>query len=140
MTPPPRREPQATSTDGRALGDHLKDARRATHLTLRDVEAKTNRAVTNGYLSQIENNAIKLPSPNVLYHLAEIYGLDYSDLLERAGHRTPAPTQRAGGADERLLAGLPLRALEELNDDERRELTEYVAFMRQRRERRENDS
>jgi transcriptional regulator with XRE-family HTH domain len=140
MTRTPRREPQATPTDGRALGDHLKDARRATHLTLRDVEAKTNRAVTNGYLSQIENNAIKSPSPNVLYHLAAIYGLDYSDLLERAGHRTPTPTRRAGGADERLLAGLPLRALEELNDEERRELTEYVAFMRQRRERRESDS
>ena len=49
MTPTPRREPQATSTDGRALGDHLKDARRATHLTLRDVEAKTSRAVTNSW-------------------------------------------------------------------------------------------
>lgn len=140
MTPPPRREPQATSTDGRALGDHLKDARLAMHLTLRDVEAKTDKAVTNGYLSQIENNAIKSPSPNVLYHLAEIFGLDYRDLLERAGHRTPAPARRKGDVDERLLAGLPLRALEELNDEERRELTEYVAFMRQRRERRENDS
>lgn len=139
MTPPPRREPQGTSGDRRALGDYLKDARQAMHLTLRDVEAKTRKSVTNGYLSQIENNAVKTPSPNVLYHLAEAYGLDYRDLLERAGHHTPA-TQREGDVDERLLAGLPLRALEELNDDERRELTEYVAFMRQRRKRRQNES
>lgn len=121
------------------MGDYLKDARLAMHLTLRDVETKTDKAVTNGYLSQIENNAIKTPSPNILYHLANAYGLDYRDLLERAGHHTPSTTRRKGDVDERLLAGLPLRALAELNDEERQELTEYVAFMRQRRKRRGTD-
>jgi transcriptional regulator with XRE-family HTH domain len=136
MTPRTGTDTKETTRDGRALGDFLKDSRQAMHLTLRDVEAKTDKAVTNGYLSQIEKNSIKRPSPNVLYHLARVYGLDYRDLLQRAGHHVPTTSNTAAEAQQAELAGLPLRALAELDDDERRELTEYIAWMRQRRNRR----
>ena len=137
MTPPVNNNSKETPRDNRALGDYLKDARKAMHLTLRDVEAKTDKAVTNGNLSQIENDVIKRPSPNVLYSLANLYGLDYRDLLERAGHHAPSSTSVTRGVDDAVLAGLPLRAIAELNDEERQELTEYIAFMRQKRKRRE---
>lgn len=135
MAPPIDRVPQQPSAQ--TLGDYLRESRRATGLTLREVEARTERAVTNGYLSQIEKNAIKRPSPNVLYKLAEVYGLDYSDLLRQAGHHVPVPGNAVHSPakhDWETLAGIPLRAIEELTDDERRELTQYIAFLRQRRQ------
>jgi len=138
MTPAASNDSKGSGGDTRALGVYLRDARKAMHLTLREVEAQTDRAVTNGYLSQIENNVIKQPSPNVLYNLAGLYGLDYRNLLERAGHHAPSSTGSVQGIDDEVLAGLPLRAIAELNAEERQELTEYIAFMRQKRKRRES--
>lgn len=120
MTP---RIPQ-TSND---LGPYLKIARRSVGLTLRDVEAKTD--ITNGYLSQIENQLISKPSPNVLYQLAELYGVEYSDLLVRAGHRVPA----ASGQRADFLNGIPLRALEDLTDEEKKDLMDYVNYIKSKR-------
>lgn len=126
--PRPRAEDQK-------LGDYLKKCRQALGLTLREVEARTNRSVTNGYLSQIEKNTVNRPSPNVLFNLANVYGLDYGDLLKRAGHHVPTTSVHAASTtQEDSLAGIPLRALQELTDDERRELTQYIAFIRQRRQ------
>ena len=113
-----------TSND---LGPYLKSARRSVGLTLRDVEAKTD--ITNGYLSQIENQLIAKPSPNVLYQLAELYGVEYSDLLVRAGHRVPAPASQQADA----LNGIPLRALEDLNEQEKRNLMDYLNYLKSKR-------
>lgn len=113
-----------------ALGAYLKNARRALGLSLRAVEEKTGRQVTNGYLSQIESGAATRPSPNVLYHLAQVYGVDYGDLLVRAGHRVP----KGRVPDDRVdVSGVPLRALEDLTADERDQLMEYLAFLKSRR-------
>lgn len=110
------------------IGEYLKLARNSANLTLREVEIKTNKAVTNGSLSQIENGRTKRPTPNVLYHLANLYGIDYADLLRRAGHHTPVEKALGSG-----VMNVPLRAIEELDDDERQELMEYIAFLHQRR-------
>jgi transcriptional regulator with XRE-family HTH domain len=115
---------------GQALGAYLKAARNALGLTLRGVEERTGRAVTNGYLSQIEGGTIAKPSPNVLYHLAQVYDLDYGDLLTRAGHRVP---HSADTAQRGILAGFPMHAVEELTEDERAELLDYIAFLRSKR-------
>jgi len=112
-----------------SLGDYLRASRKATGLTLRAVEAMTG--VTNGYLSQIEGRSAKQPSPNVLYKLAGAYGIDYSDLLVRAGHRIPSAESSAGRPA--TLAGIPLRALEELTEQEAAELRNYLAYIRQKR-------
>ena len=137
MTPPSNSgSANVSSARNQTLGQFLKDARLAAHLTLRDVEAKTDKAVTNGYLSQIESDTINQPSPNVLFSLAGVYGLDYRDLLERAGHHVPSTTRKSTDVEDAELAGLPLRALADLNEQERQELTEYIAFLRQRRKRR----
>jgi transcriptional regulator with XRE-family HTH domain len=121
-TPPPA-GPQS-------LGAYLKSARSALGLSLRAVEERTGKAVTNGYLSQIESGTVTQPSPNMLYHLARAYDLDYGDLLVRAGHRVPHnddTTQRG------ILAGFPMHAVEELTESERSELLEYIAFLRSKR-------
>lgn len=110
------------------LGDHLKASRKATGLSLRGVEAKTQ--ITNGYLSQIESNTVERPSPNVLFKLSEVYGIDYVDLMRRAGHHVPRSTP---AEKPNALAGIPLRALEELTEEEAAELRNYLAFIRQKR-------
>lgn len=119
-----------TPSDGPTLGEYLKKARKASGLTLRAVENLTGNAVTNGYLSQIEGNTIQRPSPNMLFHLANAYELDYGDLLIRAGHRVPSD---ADAQREPVLNGIPLRALEDLTTSERDELLSYITYLRTKR-------
>lgn len=113
-----------------SLGETLRRARKMSGMTLRAVEAATGNAVTNGYLSQIEKGSVAKPSPNVLFNLASVYGLDYGDLLVRAGHRLPRDQVPP---DARAVEGLPLSALADLTAEERAELAEYVEFLRYRR-------
>lgn len=116
-----------TDANDNTLGPFLKGARRSVALTLREVEARTG--ITNGYLSQIENQLIAKPSPNVLFQLAELYGVSYSDLLVRAGHRVPsAPSQPADS-----LNGIPLRALEDLTEAEKKDLMDYLNYLKSKR-------
>jgi transcriptional regulator with XRE-family HTH domain len=114
------------------FGRYLKSLRQATNMTLRQVEEKTNRVVKNGYLSQIEGGTIQKPSPGILYELSRAYDVDYRDLLRRAGIHVPedqVPERR------RAIPGLPLHAFQDLTAEERQELIQYAAFIRQRRQR-----
>ena len=63
------------------LGRYLASIRRDRRMSLRQVEEATNREVSNAYLSQIENEHIKKPSPNILNSLAELYGIDFEYLM-----------------------------------------------------------
>jgi transcriptional regulator with XRE-family HTH domain len=118
-----------TSTTAHSLGEFLKKCRQALGLSLRDVEEKTHRAVSNGTLSQIENGHTKRPSPNVLHALGQLYGVDYSDLLVRAGHHAP----QAKKSDADATMNIPLRAIAELNESEQADLLKYIAFLKQQR-------
>lgn len=66
------------------LGELLTEKRKLKGVKLRDVEAKTG--VSNGYLSLLEQGKIGQPSPNILYKLAEFYGIEYAEILEAAGY------------------------------------------------------
>ena len=112
------------------LGAHLERVRKAVGLTLREVEERTKNVVKNGYLSQIEKGAITRPSPAILYELAQVYDIAYRDLLIRAGHRVP---EDEIDPDRLAIAGLPLQAIAELDEEDRQTLLEYVAFLRQRK-------
>jgi transcriptional regulator with XRE-family HTH domain len=113
-----------------ALGRYLKGVRETLGLSLREVEHRTGRYVKNAHLSQIENESIEQPSPAILWQLAEVYGLDYGDLLVRAGHRIPKD-QKA--PYERAPAGIPLRALMELDKEDQALLREYLTFLQHRK-------
>jgi len=122
--------PGDVTTATQSLGEYLKSARRGLGLSLRAVEERTGKAVTNGYLSQIESGMTVKPSPNVLYHLAKAYGLDYGDLLVRAGIRVPHNSETA---QRGIAAGFPMDALSDLTEDERADLLKYIAFLRSQR-------
>ncbi len=65
------------------LGQVLKSTRESVSLSLREVENST--AISNAYLSQLENDKIKKPSASVLYKLADLYKIRLDVLLIAAG-------------------------------------------------------
>jgi transcriptional regulator with XRE-family HTH domain len=108
------------------LGTMLADLRRAKGLSLREVEEATGRAVSNAYLSQLENGKIRKPSPNVLHHLAKVYVVPYEALMERAGYLLPIGN---GSEHRKRLAAF---AIDDLTAEEEEELLKYLAFLRSR--------
>ena len=108
------------------LGGLLADLRTAKGLSLREVEEATDRAVSNAYLSQLENGRIKKPSPNVLHSLAKVYSVPYEALMEKAGYLLPS--QDGSGRRNRLAAF----AIDDLTAEEEEELLKYLAFLRSR--------
>jgi transcriptional regulator with XRE-family HTH domain len=107
------------------LGQVLADLRKAKGLSLREVQEATGGAVSNAYLSQLERQKIKKPSPNVLRSLAAVYGVPYETLMEKAGYLLPE-THDPGGRRRRLA----VFAIDDLTAEEEEELLKYLAFLR----------
>lgn len=107
------------------LGSVLADLRRAKGLSLREVEEATGKAVSNAYLSQLEKQKIRKPSPNVLHSLSEVYAVPYETLMEKAGYLMPREDDN-GGRPRRLAAF----AIDDLTAEEEEELLKYLAFLR----------
>jgi transcriptional regulator with XRE-family HTH domain len=107
------------------IGVVLADLRKAKGLSLREVQEATGGAVSNAYLSQLERQKIKKPSPNVLHSLAQVYGVPYETLMEKAGYLLPDEDGRVGR--RRRLA---VFAIDDLTAEEEEELLKYLAFLR----------
>jgi transcriptional regulator with XRE-family HTH domain len=122
----PRRKRSEFVGQPNELGSVLADLRTAKGLSLREVEEATGKAVSNAYLSQLENGKIKKPSPNVLHSLAEVYAVPYEALMEKAGYLLPS--ENGGGHRNRLRAF----AIDDLTAEEEEELLKYLAFLRSR--------
>ena len=110
------------------IGIYLKSLRDTRGLSLRGVEGKTG--VSNAVLSQIESGQVKRPSPNTLYKLAELYGVPYDDLMDRAGY--PMPSRKAGVEQSTQAV---FNRLGTITKDEEQELLDYLAFLRSRTKR-----
>jgi transcriptional regulator with XRE-family HTH domain len=130
-----RKKAPAKKVDGTAyvgnsseLGVVLSDLRKAKGFSLREVEQATGKAVSNAYLSQLENGKIKKPSPNVLHSLAEVYVVPYETLMEKAGYLLP----REGRTSDRRRR-LAAFAIDDLTAEEEEELLKYLAFLRSRK-------
>jgi HTH-type transcriptional regulator, competence development regulator len=107
-----------------SLGPYLASIRALKKMTLREVEEATGREVSNAYLSQLENGKINKPSPHILHSLAEVYGVDYSVLMERAGYIVrPTASQERHGM-------VPTFAIENLSQDEEKALLAYLRIYR----------
>ncbi|HEY4311875.1 MAG TPA: helix-turn-helix domain-containing protein [Pirellulales bacterium] len=120
------------------LGKFLAYTRGIKKLTLRDVEEATEKEVSNAYLSQLENDKISRPSPNVLHALATVYGVEYDVLMAKAGYFSPTESNgvlRSASSSRHGRAAT--FANEHLSQDEEEKLLEYLAFLRSRRNRSE---
>ena len=110
-----------------SLGQYLASIREDRRLTLRQVEEKTKKAVSNAYLSQIETGKIQKPSPNILHELAEVYEISYEQLMEMAGYLA------ASRPDDQLHGRLATFSEHNLTAAEEAELMQYLQFIRARK-------
>ena len=96
-----------------SLGAYLKEIREDRQLSLRDVERLAKEGslgadVSSGYLSMLERDGVKEPSPRILYTLATVYEVEYMELMRRAGYipdnvrlsSSPAPSFAFRGASQ----------------------------------------
>jgi transcriptional regulator with XRE-family HTH domain len=109
------------------LGQALRTARAQKKMSLRDVERATGNKISNGYLSLLESDEIKQPSPIHLYEVARVLGVSYPELMELAGY--VAPTVKTNGQ----LAGLAFSGANHLTPGEREDVEKYIAFLRSKR-------
>lgn len=106
------------------LGEFLRKARNKVGLSLRDVEEETK--VSNAYVSQLESEKIKQPSPVVLHKLSKLYGVAYAAVMELAGYPVPKSF-----AENSLLHARVGRLTEEEEDA----VVDFVELLRSRRRR-----
>ena len=111
------------------LGRYLASIRNDRKMTLREVEEATRKQVSNGYLSQIENDRIGKPSPNVLHSLAETYSISFENLMERAGYLMPSPRR----SDDQRHGRVATFAEHNLTEEEESELLQFLRFLRSRK-------
>lgn len=121
----PPKKPDLPKTE-LTLGQHLLGVRIGLKLTLRDVEERTNKEISNAYLSQIENDKIKQPSPNILNALAELYKIDFANLMELAGYVTPSEKTAAGKRHGRAASFAEYN----LTPEEQSALLDHLQFLR----------
>ena len=115
-----------TPQDRGHLGTYLWTARKAQGWSLREAEERS--AVSNAYLSQIENGTMSKPSPAILLKLAGAYKIPYQQLMELAGHLKSSQTsaKRQGALPTSTLADIDLTAEEE------KEVRQYISFIKMR--------
>lgn len=112
------------------LGQYLASIRTDRKLSQRDVEKATDKVVSNAYLSQIENDQIKKPNPNILHALAELYAVSYENLMERAGFVVPT---RSRSGDDLRHGRVATFADHNLTTEEEVELIKYLGYLRSTR-------
>jgi transcriptional regulator with XRE-family HTH domain len=108
-----------------SFGAVLRQAREVR--TLSAIDAARAAGISPAYLSKLENDAVKKPSPHVLHQLSEALAVPYAELMRLSGYRLPDTGEPSATA----TVGAALFA--DLTDDEREELLEYLAWYRARR-------
>lgn len=107
-----------------SLGATLRLAREVRESSAAD--AAKAAGISAAYLSKLENDAVKKPSPLVLHQLSEALAVPYADLMRLSGYQLPdrPSLSAAEGVGAALLA--------DVTDDEREELLKYLAWYRAR--------
>jgi HTH-type transcriptional regulator, competence development regulator len=108
-----------------SFGAVLRHARELRGLSA--IDAARSAGISAAYLSKLESDAVKKPSPHVLHALSEALAVPYAELMRLSGYRVPGePEQENSNA---LNAAL----FADLSEDESEELIEYLAWYRARR-------
>jgi transcriptional regulator with XRE-family HTH domain len=108
-----------------SIGVVLKQARDVRELSA--IETARAAGISPAYLSRLENDAVKRPSPHVLHQLSEALAVPYAELMRLSGYRVPGESN--GDATDTIGGAL----FADLTEDERDELLEYLAWYRARR-------
>jgi transcriptional regulator with XRE-family HTH domain len=110
---------------GISIGAVLRQAREVRGRS--SIETARSARISPAYLSKLENDAVRRPSPAVLHRLSEVLGVPYAELMALVGY--PLPGVDPSPDHARLGAAL----FGDLTDEERDELIEYLAWYRARK-------
>ena len=108
-----------------SFGGVIRQAREVRGLTA--IEAARAASISPAYLSKLERDAVKRPSPLVLHQLSEALGIAYADLMRLCGYLVP------GDRDDSATTSVGAALFSDITDEERDELLEYLAWFRARR-------
>ena len=118
-------------TTGISFGAVIRQARDVRELSA--IDAARAAGISVAYLSKLENDAVKRPSPHVLHQLGEALAIPYADLMRLSGYQVP------GESETKPLDTVGAALFADLTDDERDELVENLAWYRARRRTRRGD-
>ena len=107
-----------------AIGRLLKRTRQVRALSATEVARAAG--ISAAYLSKLEHDAVKKPSPPVLHQLSEALDVPYAELMRLSGY--PVPGEAAATYADTIGAAL----FADITEDERDELLEYLAWYRAR--------
>jgi transcriptional regulator with XRE-family HTH domain len=107
-----------------SFGGVIRQAREVRGLS--GVEAARAASISPAYLSKLENDAVKRPSPLVLHQVSEALGLAYADLMRLCGYLVP------GDRDDSAATSVGAALFSDITEEERDELLEYLAWFRAR--------
>jgi transcriptional regulator with XRE-family HTH domain len=109
-----------------SIGSMLRQAREIRALSA--VDAARAAGISAAYLSKLEGDGVKRPSPQVLHALGRALAVPYIELMRLCGY--PVPDVSAS-----VPTGDPVNAalFGDLAPEERDELVEYLAWYRTRR-------
>jgi transcriptional regulator with XRE-family HTH domain len=108
-----------------SFGTLLRQAREVRELS--GTDAARAAGISAAYLSRLETDAVKKPSPHVLHRLSEALAIPYAELMRLSGY--PVPAASVSATAHTIGSAL----FDDLTDDERDELVEYLAWFRARR-------
>lgn len=107
-----------------AIGRMLKRTRQVRALSATEVARAAG--ISAAYLSKLEHDAVKKPSPPVLHQLSEALAVPYAELMRLSGY--PVPGDDEAPKSDTLGAAL----FADITEDERDELLEYLSWYRAR--------
>jgi HTH-type transcriptional regulator, competence development regulator len=107
------------------LGGLLRQAREVRGLSA--IDAARSAGISAAYLSKLEADAVKKPSPPVLHQLSQALAVPYADLMRLSGYKVP------GESEAEVPTSVTAALFSDITDDERDELLEYLAWYRARR-------
>ena len=82
-----------------SFGAMIRQAREVRGLSA--VEAARAAGISAAYLSKLENDGVKKPSPHVLHQLSEALAVPYAELMRLNGYRLPGEASRPAGDTRR---------------------------------------
>lgn len=111
-----------------SLGSYLKETRDNRQLSLRDVEKlakekKLGAELSSGYLSMLERDEVKEPSPRILYVLSIIYEVDYIDLMKKIGYLPDSKLEKQSPSQ-----AIAFRGVAQLSGEQRQRIQRMIDF------------
>ena len=111
-----------------SVGAYLREVRIKRQLSLRDVhqlarDKRLGAELSSGYLSMLERDEVKEPSPRILHTLASIYEVDYIDLMRKARY-IPTETSMEGARP----APVAFRGASQLSEEQQARIQRMIDF------------